>query len=100
MSALDVECPTCRAAVGEKCKSAGITHGKRRRAADPDVARTEMAEADARRALRRAAVAYAEVAGDEDDNAWTAAWTGLREAALSYATATHEATRARAKEAK
>jgi len=61
-----------------------------------EVSRTEQAERDTRRALRRTACAYAEVAGDDDEDAWTAAWEALREAALSYATATHEATRARA----
>ena len=53
-------------------------------------------ERDAKRGLRRAAQAYAEVCGVEDDNVWDSAWSKLREAALAYATATHDATRARA----
>lgn len=57
----------------------------------------EQAERLARIDLRRAAVAYAEIAGDEDDNAWSEAWNKLRESALAYATATHAATRERAK---
>ena len=53
-------------------------------------------EGSARIALRQKAVAYANVAGTEDDDAWDSAWFQLRDAALEYANATHEATRVRA----
>lgn len=60
----------------------------------------EKLEIGARQDLRRAAIRYAAVAADENEDVWTEAWQRLRDAALAYATATHEATRARAKEAK
>lgn len=100
-SPLSIACPTCNAPIGERCTSIGVTHGRRRRAvSSPECKAAEEREASARLALRRAACAYSDVAGDNDESTFSAAWERLREAALSYATATHEATRARANESK